>query len=379
MPAGLNPGVYVEESGPGPRPITGVSTSVAAFVGLAQAGPLTPTAITSFAEYAATYGDFAPKEYLAHAVKGFFQNGGVRCYILRVPPELRAGPQSAADADAISEYASALLTPLEPLSEVSLVCCPDEHALPGMAAALVAHCERLKYRIAILAAPRDAFALAGPPKVTQSSFAAYYMPWLLVEDRAGGAALTIHPGGHIAGAMVRCDLQHGVWKAPANIAILGIAGLQRQITTEQQETLNSLGVNVLRNFPGRGNLIWGARTTSQDPEWKYINLRRYFIYLEKSIDEGTQWVVFENNGETLWGSVQRTISDFLFNEFQRGALSGSKPDDAFFVKCDRSTMTQNDLDNGRLICLVGVAPLRPAEFIIFRICQSTADAASPSA
>jgi len=138
--------------------------------------------------------------------------------------------------------------------------------------------------------------------------------------------------------------------------------------------LNPEGVNCFRFFEGRGMRLWGARTISSDPEWKYVNVRRYFAYLERSIDRGTQWAVFEPNGEQLWANVRRTIEDFLLNEWTNGALLGDKPEKAYFVKCDRSTMTQNDLDNGRLVCLIGVAPLRPAEFVIFRIGQWTADA-----
>ena len=137
--------------------------------------------------------------------------------------------------------------------------------------------------------------------------------------------------------------------------------------------LNPEGINAFRFFEGRGFRLWGARTVSSDPEWKYVNLRRYFAYLERSIDKGTQWAVFEPNGEQLWANVRRTIEEFLLNEWQSGALLGDKPEKSYFVRCDRSTMTQNDLDNGRLICLIGVAPLRPAEFVIFRIGQWTAD------
>jgi len=148
---------------------------------------------------------------------------------------------------------------------------------------------------------------------------------------------------------------------------------ESDINFHQQELLNPLGVNCLRFFAGRGYRVWGARTASSDPEWKYVNVRRYFNYLEASIDRGTQWAVFEPNGPQLWANVRRTIEDFLLNEWMSGALLGDKPEKAYFVRCDRSTMTQNDLDNGRLICLIGVAPLRPAEFVIFRIGQWTAD------
>ncbi len=376
MPVGMYPGVYVEETGPGPRPIRGVSTTIAAFIGFTNDGPYAPTPISSFSEYLPTFGGFTSGTYLGHAVQGFFQNGGLRCYVLRFPPELCGRRDAKTDSSAISQQALALLAPLDQLPDLSIACCPDEHTITGMTAALVAHCGHHKDRIALLAAPLNADLSNGPTAEAQSSYSAYYAPWVLVSDPADGAALAVHPGGHIAGAIVQNDLRRGVWKAPANVPILGIVGLTHEINRQEQETLNQRGVNALRNFPGKGYLIWGARTTSQDPEWKYINVRRYLIYLEQSIAQGTQWAAFEPNGETLWNNVQRTIGDFLFNEFKAGALLGIRPDEAFFVKCDRSTMTQNDLDNGRLICLVGVAPLRPAEFVIFRIGQLTAGAQS---
>jgi phage tail sheath protein FI len=150
-------------------------------------------------------------------------------------------------------------------------------------------------------------------------------------------------------------------------------GFEFLLNKSQQDVLNPEGVNCLRFFEGRGYRVWGARTISSDPEWKYVNLRRYFAYLERSLERGTQWVVFENNHEPLWANVRRTVEDFLFNEWKSGRLMGEKPQEAYFVRCDRSTMTQNDIDNGRLICLVGVAPVRPAEFVIFRIGQWTAE------
>jgi phage tail sheath protein FI len=153
-------------------------------------------------------------------------------------------------------------------------------------------------------------------------------------------------------------------------------GFEFLLNTAQQEALNPLGINCLRYFEGRGFRVWGARTASSDPEWKYLNVRRYFAFLERSIEKGTQWAVFEPNGPVLWANVRRTIEDFLFNEWKQNHLFGAKPDEAYFVRCDRSTMTQNDIDNGRLVCQIGVAPLRPAEFVIFRIGQKTADSAS---
>jgi phage tail sheath protein FI len=186
---------------------------------------------------------------------------------------------------------------------------------------------------------------------------------------------TFLPSGAVAGIMARTDVARGVWKAPAGLdaAINGVQDLQLNLNDLQNGQLNPLGINCLRSFEGRGHRVWGGRTISSDPEWKYLNVRRYFNYLERSIDINTQWAVFEPNSERLWGNVRRTIQDFLLDEFQKGALLGDKPEAAYFVKCDRSTMTQNDLDNGRLVVLVGVAAVRPAEFVIFRIGQWTSD------
>ena len=365
MPEYHAPGVHVQETNPGDHGITAVSTTIAAFVGFAQIGPTTPTLITDFfgftsvfGGFTSVFGGFAPKQYLAFAVQAFFHNGGTRCYVLRIGTE----PTPPAE----------VLAPLEALADVSIVCCPDENAIPGMTAALVAHCELMRYRIAVLDAP-DGDLSSGLPEEARSSYAACYTPCVLVPN-PGGLPWAVPPGGHVAGAMANSDTQNGVWKAPANLPVVGISGLTQQINDQEQGTLSELGINALRHFPGRGDLIWGARTTSTDPEWKYINVRRYLIYLERSIDQGMQWVAFEPNGEQLWANVRQTIENFLYNEWISGALLGDKPEKAYFVRCDRTTMTQNDLDNGRLVCLVGVAALKPAEFVIFRIEQWTANA-----
>lgn len=210
--------------------------------------------------------------------------------------------------------------------------------------------------------------------------AALYYPWLSVANPLAGSdplqptRINLPPSGHVCGIYARTDIQRGVWKAPANEVVNGALGLETAISFGEQEKLNPLGINCIRALPNRGIRVWGARTTSSDPEWKYVNIRRYFLYLESSIDRGTQWAVFEPNGEALWANVRTTISDFLYNEWVSGALLGATAKEAFFVHCDRSTMTQNDLDNGRLICLIGVAAIKPAEFVIFRIGQKTADA-----
>ncbi len=247
---------------------------------------------------------------------------------------------------------------------------------------LIIHCEiRMRYRVALLDSPND-FVLSEIRNFRgqlDSTHAALYYPWVTIIDPLdsdGRREIELPAAGFVAGICARTDVQHGVFKAPANEVVLGAIGFEKLLNKAQQDVLNPEGINCFRFFTGRGYRLWGARTISSDPEWKYLSVRRYFAYLEHSIDRGTQWAVFENNNEALWANVRRTVEDFLFNEWRNGALLGTKAEQAFFVRCDRSTMTQNDLDNGRLICLIGVAVVKPAEFVIFRIGQWTADARS---
>lgn len=275
---------------------------------------------------------------------------------------------------------------LEDVEDVSILAAPGYSALSryaGIQQALITHAENMKYRIAVLDSPPGAdFQEVREIRGTiDSAYGAYYYPWVMVSNplaRPGNdripQEIALPPSGFVTGIYARSDVRRGVWKAPANEVLRGAVRMERDINQAQQQVLNPLGINCLRFFPGRGYRIWGARTTSSDPEWKYVNVRRYFIFLEHSIDRSTQWVVFEPNGERLWSNVRATVSAFLYNQWVSGALLGSRPEDAYFVRCDRSTMTQDDLDNGRLICLVGVAVLKPAEFVIFRIGQKTADA-----
>lgn len=240
---------------------------------------------------------------------------------------------------------------------------------------LISHATRMRYRIAVLDSGEGqsiAQVRAMRAKI-DSTYAALYYPWVRVLDPITRSEINLPPSGFIAGIYARNDVNRAVYKAPANEVVNLAIGFEQLLNKGQQDVLNPEGINCFRFFEGRGFRVWGARTISSDPEWKYVNLRRYFAYLERSIDRGTQWAVFEPNGEALWANVRRTVEDFMLNEWMSGALLGDKPEKAFFVKCDRSTMTQNDLDNGRLICLIGVAPLRPAEFVIFRIGQWTAD------
>lgn len=245
----------------------------------------------------------------------------------------------------------------------------------AIARRLITHCERMRYRVAVLDSVNKHILsdVRSYRSGFDSSRAAFYYPWIRTFDPLTEQFIDVPPSGSMCGIYARNDIDRGVHKAPANEVIRMASGLENVLNKSQQEVLNPLGINCLRFFEGRGYRVWGARTASSDPEWKYLNVRRYFAFLERSIERGTQWAVFENNGVALWDNVRRTIDDFLFNEWQQNHLAGSKPDQAYFIRCDRTTMTQNDLDNGRMICLIGVAPLRPAEFVIFRIGQKTVE------
>jgi phage tail sheath protein FI len=268
------------------------------------------------------------------------------------------------------------LEALADIDDISILCCPDEfyfgvrdHTVAGY---LVDQCERLKYRFAILQSPvSQPPSDANFPTPSKRGYAAYYYPWLWIVNPVSGAQVLIPPGGHIAGIYARSDTNRGVHKDPANEPIQGIDHLQLQTNNQQQGALNPIGIDVLRFFKGQGNLVWGGRTTSPDPDWKYINVRRLFIFVEKSIERGTQWVVFEPNDAPLWARVTRSVSDFLTGLWKDGMLQGQTKEQAYFVRCDRSTMTQADIDNGRLIMIIGIAPVKPAEFVIFRIGQWT--------
>ena len=265
------------------------------------------------------------------------------------------------------------------IDEISLLCCPDSYALTAIVADdtvindyLVDQCEVLKSRFAIISSKSDDHPLAPTfniPISPPSKYAAFYYPWCNITDPQTGLTGLIPPGGHIAGIYALTDDARGVQKAPANVAIQGIDSLQVKLTDAQQDILNPQGINLLRYFKGYGNVVWGARTTSLDPDWKYINVRRIFIFVEQSILRATQWAVFEINDEPTWAQVRRSIGDFLTRLWMDDVLQGATKEEAFFVRCDRTTMTQYDIDNGRLICIIGIAPVKPAEFVIFRIGQ----------
>jgi uncharacterized protein len=274
------------------------------------------------------------------------------------------------------------LAALEDLEHISIVAAPGstrgglgerQSEVASIQQLVISHCERMRYRVGVLDSPDQALVgevLEYRAKLDTTRAALYY-PWVTIVDPITNREMNTPPSGFVTGIYARNDVERGVHKSPANEVVRLAIGFEYLLNKAQQDVLNPEGVNCLRYFEGRGLRVWGARTITSDPEWRYVAVRRYFVFLERSIDKGTQWAVFEPNGEVLWNQVRRTIEDFLFNEWTSGHLMGASPEEAFFVKCDRSTMTQSDFDNGRLICLVGVAPLRPAEFVIFRIGQKT--------
>jgi len=283
------------------------------------------------------------------------------------------------------------VTGLAQIDEISLLCVPDEvnEALPqavrdGIRTALVVQCEDLRDRFAVLQVDgkqADAGAI-NPPLTT--SYAAIYYPWLRVLNPRTSDTLLVPPGGHVTGIYAGTDIARGVHKAPANVDIRGIVlrdlpgdrkPLEFIVNRRQQDILNPRGINVCRDFRAdrRGIRVWGARTLSADAQWKYVNVRRLFIWAEESIDEGLQWVVFEPNNEATWDRVRRSIVNFLTSVWRSGALLGTRPEEAFFVRCDRTTMSQQEIDTGQLVCYIGLAAVRPAEFVILRYSHKTSD------
>jgi phage tail sheath protein FI len=508
-PEYLSPGVYVEEVDRGTKPIEGVGTACAAFVGFAEQGPVNqPTFIPNFTEFVNTFGGFVKGGYLAQSVYGYFQNGGGRCYVTRLPggeeeaaePKAVAALPSAAKpsiesltvtaleagsegagisievvkpsgedasedqfnlivrrgsteevfeklsfskargarnvvdvvnkqsklirvAEKVSELSMAEKTPspgkyslavaeakstaLVPVSsdvivgdaaersglsgfevaeDVTMLCVPDLMALyqagaismEGVKAvqlAMIAHCENMKDRFALIDCPPG----LSPQKMKEwrmdvagydTKYGALYYPWLRTANPAGnGDSILIPPSGYMAGIYARSDNERGVHKAPANEVVRGAMGVEIQITKSEQDILNPIGVNCIRTFSGRGIRVWGARTLSSDASWRYINVRRLFNFVEKSIERGTQWIVFEPNDSDLWARIRRDITAFLTNVWRTGALFGATPTQAFYVKCDEETNPPSVRDLGQVIIEIGLAPVKPAEFVIFRISQ----------
>ncbi len=383
MPNYATPGVYIEEVSTGSKPINMVGTQTAAFIGTApdkQKNLNRAVACNNWPHFVRMYvGESAATDTcLSMAVYAFFNNGGTRCYIVNSPEnETIAGDA----AKRTGLYA------LEAIDEISIVAAPG-YSDNSSHTALIDHCERLKDRIAILDPPevvenidnlkQVATKTAGADKPKKnaglrprnSSYAAFYFPWIYTQaplSRKKHEVLA-PPSGFMAGIYARTDATRGVHKAPANESVNGALGLSYSVTQAEQGELNTKGVNCIRSFPTTGIKVWGARTLDSG-EWKYINVRRLFMMIEESIAESTRWVVFEPNDETLWKSVVRDVSAFLTLIWRDGALQGSSPEQAFFVKCDAEINTQQVIDAGRLEIEIGIAPVKPAEFIVFKIGQ----------
>lgn len=372
------PGVPIEEFTP---VIAGVGTGAALFVGPTEKGPLPGRSnyllpVTSLAAFRARYGA-SPELFggtatvpndLALAAQLFFANGGERLFVARV--------RARGIAPGVRAYRTALKATIE-VDETLVIAAPGSsrgsHAT-AIQALLASH---------VAASPTPHMALLDPPpsldvaavRAWRSHFAerraALYYPWLVVQHPVSGADVVVPPSGAVAGVIAATDRTQGPEKAPTG-SVSGVLRAERDVTNAEQQLLNPEGINALRTLPGRGVSVWGARTTSNDPEWRYVSIVRYLGWLQQSIAVWLRQLVFEPNTPATWARVVSSCGAFLQGEWTRGALMGTTPRDAWFVRCDQSTMSQDDIDNGRLICLVGVAPLRPAEFIIFRIGVSLA-------
>ncbi|MGI9302194.1 MAG: phage tail sheath family protein [Gammaproteobacteria bacterium] len=416
MPEYLAPGVYVEEVPSTIKPIAGVSTSTAGFVGIvpnnvtmpAQPGkfkmtpavgntpaaverdsvtgepvplPYTvaaanePQPINSWGEFTQKFGEIQTvNAYLAHAVYGFFNNGGSRCWVIRVT--------------AVGNVAAALAK-FEGIDEIAIVAAPLPHdttaaALNPIHAALVTHCQNAEDRVAILDSMRDIkndnLVISTDdsgiwrPAANPKGYGAFYFPWIEVADplQPAGTRIAVPPSGHLAGIYARSDAERGVHKAPANEVVLGALGVKYRVSKILQASLNPRGVNCIRPFDGTIK-VYGGRTLASDPagdpEWTYISTRRLFNFLRESIDEGTQWVVFEPNSELLWAKIRRNLTAFLTNVWASGALHGTTPEQAFYVRCDADTNPSAVRDLGQVVTEIGVAVVKPAEFVVFRVSQ----------
>lgn len=374
----LTPGVYVEEV-PGTPPIVGVPTSIAGFIGAVAAGvtmpPLpdgsgsytvapenVPQVIASWDQFKTKFGDFQDgNKVLAHALYGFFLNGGSVCYVTRI----------ADIADTVQ--VTGALQKFESIDEIAIIVVPNAREV-AVQTAIIAHCTVMEDRFAILdgqiTSTITAAAIRGT--VGNSSYAGLYFPQLEVFDPVTRKNIFVAPSGHLAGIYGRVDQQRGVHKAPANETVVGALGLEYSVSKNEQKLLNPTGVNVVRNL--NGNIrVWGARTLGgqANGEFMYINVRRLMNFLKESIDEGTQFVVFEPNNPALWQRIIRSVTGFLTNVWRDGALFGLTPQQAFYVRCDETTNPPEVRALGQVITEIGVAIVRPAEFVIFRITQLT--------
>ncbi len=380
------PGIYVQEVAGGARPIQAVGTSTAAFVGVApdaKAPRDRAIACNNWSQFVNNFasGDAPQSTPLSHAVYGFFLNGGTRCYVVAIDAgkPLKGGKKRTG------------LDLLDAIDEISIVAAPGYTDVASYDA-LLEHCENNEDRVAILDSVESAEditqltevgrASAGSgegaqpsgglrPRQSQRGFGAFYYPWITVRDPFDSAQnVNVAPSGHLAGIWARSDATRGVHKAPANETIRGALDVSHTLTRQEQAVLNPVGVNVIRFFQREGVVVWGARTVADgSSEWRYLSVRRLFNMIEESIANSTRWIVFEPNDQTLWKSIRRDINAFLTRVWRDGALMGTTPEQAFFVKCDEETNPPENIDAGIVTTLIGIAPVKPAEFIVFKISQ----------
>ena len=376
MPESLHPGVYVQQQPTGATPIEGASTSTTAFVGATALGPAgTPTFITSWFQFKDSFGGPCEGCALPLAVFQYFQNGGTRAYIVRVVNEERTPPDDVA-----------ALKMLDRLEDVSLLCIPGADAATAAAGIHYVAQRPLGDLFYIVDSPKPTTSAASDAIIEVKSFlaaladtsssAGLYFPWVEVPDpcsTVSGATCLAPPSGMVAGLFARTDSSRGVWKAPAGseASLLGCVGLACEISDAEQEELNPLGINCIRQFAASGIVVWGARTlaTMSNPEFRYVPVRRFANFLKVSLFCGTQWVVFEPNDEPLWSAIRFQLNAFMTSLFRAGALEGEKPEDAFFVRCDRDNNVQATIDQGQVHILVAFAPLKPSEFVVLHIQQ----------
>ena len=366
----IRPGKYIREISKSIKTIEGITTNTTAFIGVSEKGPQDyAMPISSFAEFQANYGSFLKGNWLAYAVQQFFNNGGTRLYIARVSCTDKRSPTE-------SDYQSAFSL-LDSIKDINLI------AVPGIGSPSIFsfgsnYCEKrgdsfflgeMKESDTSLVKAQSFFNRVA----VKNSFGAVFFPWIKIKDPANFSPnpIAVPPSASVAGVIARTDIARGVWKSPAGPEsnIVDAVGLVANVSGQEQNSFNNMGINTIRSFPGRGIFIWGARTlgTSSSSEYKYISVRRLSIFIEQSIQQGTQWVVFEANEKPLWENIRTVVSNFMMGLFKAGALQGSKPDDAYFVKCGKDTTTQMEINQGILNITVGFSPLRPTEFSILKI------------
>jgi phage tail sheath protein FI len=379
--------------------ITGVCTSVAAFIGSAKSGPFNEAVlIGSFREFEEIFGGFItkPRQYLAYAVDMFFKNGGRSAYIVRVEEGVLSTEASSKASGILSrsnieqtsgklpivsvaienkvmkiDYDTAF-SALEKVDNVGIVAVPGVYGADIYKRSIM-HCSKMGYRFVILDPPpgcdvEQFKSIRSTEMISEHGMAATYYPWLRIIDPVTNEIISVPPSGAVAGVYARVDETCGVHKAPANESLAYVTGLEVNITSQQQEVLIYANINSIRFFTGKGSLVWGARTISNDPTWRHISVRRLLFYLEKSIRDSTQQIITMPNDGKLWAGVITAIEEFLMQCWKNGMLMGKKPEEGFFIKCGLGmTMTSDDILNGILIMDIGVAPERANEFVLIRI------------